>query len=66
MQKAIEPSLSGMLVDAHVHRYALGLLRGDAQGAALCTESERAMRDAGVVDPLAYVRSFYPELLARP
>ena len=65
VQLAIQHAPTCLMADVDVHRHALGLLRADAEGERLCIDSERALCDAGVVDPLAYVRSFYPELFTR-
>jgi serine/threonine protein kinase/tetratricopeptide (TPR) repeat protein len=55
----------GSAAEADVTSYALGLLLGNDEGAELCAVTERTMREAGIVDPLAYARSFYPELFPR-
>jgi hypothetical protein len=43
-------------------RYALGLMIGGDEGAALRADSDRVLRERGVANPAAFVRNSFPEL----
>jgi len=65
LRQAVAQEGVGSMAESEINRYALGLLLDDAEGAELCATTERAMCAAGIIDPLAYTRSYYPELLPR-
>jgi predicted Ser/Thr protein kinase/tetratricopeptide (TPR) repeat protein len=44
--------------------YQLGAMLGGAEGATLCADSRQAFLDLGIVDPDAWLRALYPELMA--
>jgi tetratricopeptide (TPR) repeat protein len=55
----------GWLGEAACTRHALGVLVGGDEGAALCKASDNFMRQEQIADPIALVRSAYPEVFAR-
>jgi eukaryotic-like serine/threonine-protein kinase len=52
----------GMAHETARDQAALGALLAGEEGSALCTAAERRMREMGVADPQADLRSHYPEL----
>jgi hypothetical protein len=52
----------GAAVDAARDRYAIGLIVGGDEGAALCSASEALVRSKGAVDPVTLLTSQLPEL----
>ena len=53
------------VIDAERSRYALGILVGGERGAELRAQSECALLESGVVNPVARVEACYPELFAK-
>jgi hypothetical protein len=52
----------GAAVDAARDRYAIGLIVGGDEGAALCSAAEVLVRSKGAVDPVTLLTSQLPEL----
>jgi eukaryotic-like serine/threonine-protein kinase len=55
--------LAGSADEAARDRYALGFVLGGAAGNELRVAADALLRERGVVNPLADLRGFYPELL---
>jgi hypothetical protein len=43
-------------------RYVLGTLIGGAEGDSLCAQAEQSLSEAGVVNPLSFIRPHFPEV----
>ena len=57
---------SELVDEAARERFALGALRGDAEGAAMQAASLEKLRSVGYVNPLRDLAGYYPELFSRP
>jgi hypothetical protein len=54
---------TGASDEAARDRYALGYVLGGAAGSELRVAADALLREKGLVNPLADLRGFYPELL---
>ena len=66
LEASLRSFVAGELVDeAARERYALGALRGDAEGAAMQAASLEELRGIGYANPLRDLAGYYPELFGR-
>jgi hypothetical protein len=60
MRKGLERT--GPSIHSDRARYALGMMIGGAEGAAICAESERALQQRGLIQISGCIRADFPEL----